>query len=734
MPQPAPPLLARLALWVITHSFYRVRRENADRVPSHGPALLVCNHLSFVDPVLVASCLRRSVRFLVYRRYYEHPALRWLMRLLHAIPASADEDMVSVASAREALAAGHLVCLFAEGSVSRTGNLLPFAPSFARLIRDLQVPVVPVYLDRVWGSIFSFKGGRLFWRVPSRVPFPVTVSFGNALPPNATAGEARLALMELGASVAARRHDTHETLAWHFVRSARRRWFTLAMADSTGRTLSAGRLLIASVLLAQWLRRSAAGQRCVGLLLPSTVGGALANVATTLAGKVPVNLNFTAGPDQVSHAIAQCGIETVITSRQFLEKASLDARPGMVYLEDVLPTLMRGTGKIAALLQAAFLPASALVRATGGGDATADDIATIIFSSGSTGIPKGIMLSHRNILANLDSVEQVIEVHTNDVLIGVLPFFHSFGFTGTLWFPLLAGFRVVYHPNPMDAKTVGDLAEQYAATMLISTPTFCLSYARKCRTEQLSGLRYAIVGAEKLREPVARAFKDKFGVDLLEGYGCTEMSPVVCANLPNVNEAGELQVGHKPGSVGHPLPGVVAKVVDVDSGAGPLVGTEGLLLVKGPNRMLGYLGDSERTQAATRDGWYVTGDIGVIDEDGFIYITDRLARFSKIAGEMVPHMKVEEVIIAALGDAHTAVVTSVPDDTKGERLVAFYTDAAVSSHALWEMLGKSNLPKLWIPKREDLRLVESVPTLGTGKVDLRNVKQLALDTLRQPVA
>jgi acyl-[acyl-carrier-protein]-phospholipid O-acyltransferase/long-chain-fatty-acid--[acyl-carrier-protein] ligase len=316
----------------------------------------------------------------------------------------------------------------------------------------------------------------------------------------------------------------------------------------------------------------------------------------------------------------------------------------------------------------------------------------------------------------------------------VLPFFHSFGFTGTIWLPLVAGIGVVYHPNPMDAKTIGELAGQYRATLIISTPTFCASYIRKCTPEQFAHLRYAIVGAEKLRDPIATAFKEKLGVDLLEGYGCTEMAPIVAVNTPDVNDRGEHQRGAPRGSVGQPLPGVVAKVVDPATGEGPLFGTEGLLLVNGPNRMLGYLDEPEKTNEVIRDGWYVTGDIAIMDEGGFIRITDRLSRFSKIAGEMVPHMKIEDEIRALIDEHAASVVTAVPDPAKGERLVAFYTDAALEPQDLWERLCRTDLPKLWLPKREDLHLIEAIPTLGTGKTDLRAVRQLALDRSAVPAS
>jgi acyl-[acyl-carrier-protein]-phospholipid O-acyltransferase/long-chain-fatty-acid--[acyl-carrier-protein] ligase len=299
-----------------------------------------------------------------------------------------------------------------------------------------------------------------------------------------------------------------------------------------------------------------------------------------------------------------------------------------------------------------------------------------------------------------------------------------------MWFPLLMGSGVAYHANPMDAKIVGELAEKHKAAMLISTPTFCASYVRRITKEQFAHLRFAVVGAEKLREPLRTEFREKFGIELLEGYGCTEMAPVVAVNRPNVRFGEQAQVGWKAGSVGHPIPGVTAKVVDQDTGADLGPDKEGLLLVKGPNMMAGYLGAPEKTADVMRDGWYVTGDIARIDEDGFVYITDRLSRFSKIGGEMVPHMRIEDAINAALGEA-CSVVTAVPDTAKGERIVAFYTRQDVTPERLWEQLCQTELPRLWIPKRDSLIVIDAIPTLGTGKVDLRKVKQMALDRAGQ---
>jgi len=308
-------------------------------------------------------------------------------------------------------------------------------------------------------------------------------------------------------------------------------------------------------------------------------------------------------------------------------------------------------------------------------------------------------------------------------LMGVLPFFHSFGFTGSIWLPLVCGCGAVYHFNPMDGSTIGEMIHKHRATLVISTPSCCAGYARKCTVEQFATLRIAVVGAEKLRQPIAQAFKEKYALDLLEAYGCTEMSPGVSVNAPNYPEAG--QRGMKPGTVGHPIPGVAAKVVDRDTGQPLEPGAEGLLLVRGANRMLGYLGAPEKTREVLRDGWYVTGDIATIDEDGFIRLTDRLSRFSKIAGEMVPHVKIEETIAQILGDGG-CVVTAIPDESKGERLVAFYEKKDVPPETLWSRLCDSTLPKLWIPKRDNLYCLDVIPMLGSGKVDLKKVRELAV--------
>jgi acyl-[acyl-carrier-protein]-phospholipid O-acyltransferase/long-chain-fatty-acid--[acyl-carrier-protein] ligase len=505
---------------------------------------------------------------------------------------------------------------------------------------------------------------------------------------------------------------------------AKRRWFAFCMADSTGRTLTYGKVLVGSLLLAHWLRKHRPHEAMIGLVLPASVAGALANIAVLFAGKIPVNLNFTAGREAMTAALQQCETQTVLTSRTFLTKAQIEKMTGMIFIEDVL-TQISSVQKILTFLVAFLAPTRLLQALHSREQQKPESLATVVFSSGSTGTPKGVMLSHHNILSNIEAIQQVFSITEKDRVMGVLPFFHSFGFTGTLWLPLVAGFSAAYHPNPLDAKTIGELVGKHQATILISTPTFYAAYLRKCSATEFSSLRHALAGAEKLRPSLAQAFKEKYGLDLLDGYGCTEMAPVISVNVPDIEHSEPRQIGYKPGTVGHPLPGIAAKIVDIETGDPLAPGQEGLLLVKGPNRMLGYLGEPEQTAEVLRDGWYITGDIATIDDDGFIRITDRLSRFSKIGGEMVPHLRVEEAINEILGDT-PYVVTAVPDEQRGEQLVVLYTHTELAANTLWEHLSRTDLPRLWIPKREHFYAVETIPRLGTGKVDLRAAKLTAM--------
>lgn len=502
------------------------------------------------------------------------------------------------------------------------------------------------------------------------------------------------------------------------------------MADSTGRRLTFGEALVGGMLLRRLVLRhcpSAEDERMIGLLLPPSVPTALLNVSISMAGRIPVNLNYTASLASLEVSVKHCGIRTIFTSRQLVERLSFPQTLGgarLVMMEDVAPAMSR-VRKAFYFAAARLLPRSLLARWILPPGIGCASLATVIFSSGSVGAPKGVMLSHRNIIANLEGVQQAIHVTRDDCILGILPVFHAFGFTVGLWLPLVSGFSVVFHSNPLEARTVGDLCRKYRATILVTTPTFAWEYVRRVHPEDFTSLRLAIVGAEKMKLELAVAFKEKFGHELYQGYGCTELSPVVSVETPeDFDAAGS---GPRRDTVGRPIPGVEARVVDLQTGNGAPSGAEGMLLIRGPSVMMGYLGDPVRTRDAIRDdGWYVTGDLARLDARGFITITDRLTRFSKIGGEMVPHAQVEEALQQALGTAEPRfVVAGIPDEQRGERLVVLHTELDLGVDELLRRLRESNLPRLWLPKRENFFRVDVLPVLGSGKLDLKSVKDLA---------
>jgi len=723
--------LLRFLLWCLTHTVYRVRAVGVSNIPATGGALLVCNHLSLVDALLLAATTRRHIRFVMYKGIYEQRWIRPIARLMLAIPISSElrprEMLQSLRTASEAIQNGELVCIFAEGQITRIGHMLPFRRGFERIMKDVEAPIIPVALDGVWGSIFSFEKGRFLWKLPRRIPYPVTVNIGQPVLHTATPGQVRQAVQELMAEAWKYRKPRMLPLHRALIRSARCHPFRFAMADPQTGNLSFGSALTRAIFLARRLNRMWGDQKMIGVLLPPSVVGALVNYAVLLAGKIPVNLNYTVPEETLASCLQQCEIRTVITSRTFLEKLKLKVAVPTVLVEELGLRPTSGE-KVSAFLKGWCLSARSLERSLGcARQVGIDDLATIIFSSGSTGDPKGVMLSHYNIGSNVEQLEQVFGLDPHDGMLGILPFFHSFGFTGTLCLPAVLGVRVVYYPNPLDAKAIGPLVNQYRLTFLLATPTFLQLYMRGCSAEDFGSLRVVMTGAEKLPERLASAFEDQFGIRPLEGYGCTECAPAVAVNTHDFRSAGFRQVGAKRGKIGHPVPGMSVRIVDPETFAATPAGQPGLLLVRGPNIMQGYLGRADKTSEVLQDGWYITGDIAAMDEDGFLQITDRLTRFSKIGGEMVPHIKIEERLHELAGTTEqTFVVAGVPDEKKGERLVVLHKLADPQLQASLEKLAQCDLPNLWKPRPDQFFRVDSFAYLGTGKLDLRKIREIAL--------
>jgi acyl-[acyl-carrier-protein]-phospholipid O-acyltransferase/long-chain-fatty-acid--[acyl-carrier-protein] ligase len=731
-----PDTFLRLVLVIATNTIYRLRLVGQHHVPQSGGALLVPNHMSFVDGLLLMAAIDRPIRFVVDAAYATHPLFKWLMTSMKVIPISSSGGprmiLRALRSAGQALDEGELVCIFPEGQISRTGTLLPFRRGFERIVKGRTVPVIPVHLDRIWGSIFSFSHGRFVSKWPERIPYPVTVSFGPPQPSGTPAPELRRLVRELGEAAWHLRKSDQETLHRSVLKTWRRSPFAFAMADSSRPRVSALQALISTIVLARILKSRWEGQQHVGLLLPPSVPGALVNFAASLCGKTSVNLNYTVGRAGLESAISLASLRTVVTSRLFVEKAKLDLPPAVtvLWLEDLAKTITTGR-KVAAAFLALCAPVRMIELACGQSrKTTMNDLATIIFSSGSTGEPKGVMLSHFSINSNVEGAAQVIHLSKADRALGILPFFHSFGYM-LLWFYARYRAGIVFHPTPLDAAAIGDLCSRYRISLMVTTPTFLQLYHRRCTPEQFSNLRVVITGAEKLPARLNQAFEDKFGIAPVEGYGVTECAPVISANCPDFRASGFYQVASRRGTVGQPFPGVSVRIVDPDTFDLLPPGQAGMLLVRGPNVMNGYLGRNDLTEKAMWDGWYVTGDIATLDEDGFLTITDRLSRFSKIGGEMVPHGRVEEALQQAAGaDVQVFAVTGIPDEKKGERLAVLHTWDERRIPDILEKLSAGGLPNLFIPSRNQFVKVDALPVLGTGKLDLRGVKRIAMERLR----
>ena len=474
-----PEWFGRLLLFFLTHSIYRVKVLGRDNFPEKTGALLVCNHMSFVDAALLIASTDRPIRFLIYKGIYDNPIIKPFARMMKAIPISSEQrprEMIrSLRTASEALRQDEIVCIFAEGQITRTGQMLPFRRGLERIMKGVEVPINPVNLDGVWGSIFSFERGRFLWKMPRRIPYPVTVSFGTPMPPTSSAIAVRSAVQELQAEAFRERKGRMRTLDRAFVRTARRFPLRFMMADGKTPKVRFFSALTKTIYIARRLRPIIGERQMVGLLLPPSVGGALTNYALKLLSRVPVNLNYTASSEVIASCAKQCNVEVVITSKAFVErfpKLEIPGRP--LFLEDALQS-PRATEKLLALLLASITPQSLLRKAIGAapGKRNVDDLATIIFSSGSTGDPKGVMLTHYNIASNIQQVSQVFMLDSRDKILGILPFFHSFGFMAALWMPAANGVGVVYHPNPLDTKVIGELVSSTALRSSSLRQLFC---------------------------------------------------------------------------------------------------------------------------------------------------------------------------------------------------------------------------------------------------------------------
>jgi acyl-[acyl-carrier-protein]-phospholipid O-acyltransferase/long-chain-fatty-acid--[acyl-carrier-protein] ligase len=707
---------------------YRVSSSGQENLPGEG-FLLLPNHISFVDAIVLQMACPRRIRYIVDEGFYKNRWLHPILELAGCVPISARRAKEAVRLAGDSVRAGDVVCLFPEGQLTRTGTLLRLQRGYELIARQANAPVVPVWMDQLWGSIFSFKGGRFFRKWPGTLPYRVSVAFGQPIAAEkADIATVREELLKLGEACFSRRPSLDRHLAEMCVRGMKRRPFGTIVTDGLDdSSLTRGKILGAAAALSRVLRRDFPADERVAIVLPASKGGVVANLAVALAGKVPVGLNFTSGRASLEACCRRAHLRVAITATPFMQRLNDFPWPEQVLKLDIMMPKMKGKILFWWLL-AVCCPAALLIRLLRIPKEGGHREAILLFTSGSSGEPKGVVLSHRNILGNVSQFNVLLNAKKDDAILASLPFFHSFGSTVTLWYPLVEGVPIVTYPNPLDATRIAALVEKYKITLLLATPTFLRAYLRKAQPAQLRSLRLIITGAEKLPMDLAKAFEERFGQRVLEGYGLTETSPVVSVNLPEPKPAKPtdiVQPSSRLGSVGKMAPGIAAEIREPETDRKLSLHESGMLWLRGPNIFEGYLHDAARTAEVLHDGWFKTGDVGRFDEDGFLFIEGRLSRFSKIGGEMVPHEALEQKIIAALGlegqSERIMAIVGVPDETKGEAVILLAA-VDIDLDELRTKLRASGVPNLWIPKT--IQRVEAIPVLASGKLDLGRCKDL----------
>ena len=737
-----PQSLVRLVVASLLSKRYRVQVQGMKNIPSQGGVLLLGNHITWIDWAILQIACPRPVHFVMHKSIYELWYLKWFLKMFGCIPiergAGSKKSLDDVA---QLLNAGKVVCLFPEGALSRTGHLGEFRRGYERAAEQCNEDVViqAFYLRGLWGSQFSFSSEKLKRRSQDGWKREVIVAFGKPEHIHTKADELKRRIFDLSVNSWQYYADSLPTLPDAWITTCKRRGNATALIDGSGQSLSATRLLAASISFARRIKRLSPEQN-VGMLMPTSAGGVIANMASLLAGKTVVNLNYSASESAMASALKQANIGTVYTSEKFLTKLSARGIDFSEVFRDVnivhLETLKQqiSTAELGlTFAMVKILPACILKRAVNK-QHQADTTAAILFSSGSEGAPKGVMLSHTNIMANLKQISDVLNMEDSDVIMASLPLFHAFGLTVTQFLPLIEGLPMICHPDPTDVLGVAKAVARYKATIMCGTSTFLRLYCRNSKVHplMLKSLRLVIAGAERLNPDVRDSFKLKFNKDILEGYGATETTPVASVNLPSTldTQSWKVQLGGKPGTVGMPLPGTSFKVVNPDNWAELASGHRGMVLIGGAQVMKGYLNAPEKTADVihTIDGtrWYITGDKGYLDEDGFLTIVDRYSRFAKVGGEMVSLSSVERAVAESLSDNYNdieVVAVAIPDDKKGEKIVLL-SERRIALDEIKAAMLAQRCNGLMIPSQ--VIHVQALPKLGSGKTDFSQAKALAL--------
>lgn len=732
-----PQSMIRFILYFFVSKFYKLDVYGLNNLPSSGGALLLGNHTSYLDWAAISMASPRPVRFVMDRTIYHHKALNWLFKALKIIPISSRASKQGIKDIQAALAAGDVVCLFPEGHLSRNGQMGQFAKGFERSVAQTDAVIVPFYLHGLWGSATSLADSNFkFVSKDQKRARHITIGFGPELPATTGASIVREKVVELGNEIWDKVADDFQSISRAFAYRAKVQGRNTIMIDAKSeQSLSGFRALAAVMGIKSALKGQVKNSQNVGVLMPSTNAGILANMSLFALGKTVVNLNYTASAEAFAHMIKSANIKTIVSSKQFITK--LNARGletdtllkglNLILLEDLNAKLSKPK-MLASLSLAVALP-FCLLKHLVSKKAKSDDAASILFSSGSEGLPKGVELTHKNIVSNVKQAACVLNLRASDKVLGSLPLFHAFGLTVTSIMPLLVGTPVVFTPDPTDAVAVGRAVARCDVTILCGTCTFLNLYARhpKVKSLMFESLRLVISGAEKLSMTVREQFKEKFNIDIYQGYGSTETAPISSFNLPDIllKDDWHVQLGHKIGTVGLAVPGTTFRIVDPNTFESLPTGTEGMLLVAGPQLMKGYLNQPEKTAEVIKeiDGkrWYISGDKAKLDEDGFLSIVDRYSRFAKVGGEMVSLAAVENALAPIIND-HDIAVMSAEDAKKGEQLILFIAAESLDTNQIMSAIRASDINSLWVPKQ--IRLIPEIPKLGSGKTNFAALKKL----------
>jgi len=702
-----------------------------ERIPTHG-VLVVPGRLDFGQLLEIESVFsKRRITWLIEESAHHDPAIR-----AH-LEKSNSGAMFSIADAAPEAAGKELKSYLDGGGVlihvpgtANTRNATPcHIPSAElRVLCSFGLPILPIAIDCPHESALTIENTNA---LPS-----ATIVIGQEISAaSVSIATYRQALLAAHEEAFSQHALLDQSLAMALLEGLKKHGKDGRIIDGADDSDLGYDKILAAALAFSRLIREETDQLRVAIVLPPGKAGLIANLAVIFAGKIPVNFNFTAGPDAVRSAIRQSGVDRFITADPFVRRVPTFPWPpnrDLIFIERAMPSLKKKIILWAVISK--ILPAKLINKFLKLDARCGNDEAVLLFTSGSSGEPKGVALSHRNVLANVSQFGSRLDLPAHSSMLGCLPLFHSFGSTVTLWFPVIQGVNLVTYPSPLETKRLAELIAIHQVDVLLSTPTFMRGFMKRVDSAQLASLKLVVTGAEKLPQSLSEAFNEKFGVSPQEGYGLTETSPATNVNLPDPADREQAVTipSSRIGTVGQLLPGIAIRMTDPTTDDHLTINQQGMIWLKGANIFQGYLGNPEKSAEVLVDGWFKTGDVGRVDDEGFLHIEGRISRFSKIGGEMVPHETIESAINKALGlDAESErriAIVGLPDPQKGEVIVLLSSiqNTTIDCTDLRYKLLEQGIPSLWCPKT--IIPVPEIPVLASGKLDIKRCETLAKST------